>query len=173
VDVLNAARRLAVGDVVRLTLRFDQPLWATHDRLSKAAFVHAPAEPFPAWWPRGPLLTAWAGGAQTKRLQGLDRQQLASTALDTLARIMSTDRAQLERRLGAIHFHDWIGDPFSRGAYSYVPAGALDAAEVIARPVENTLFFAGEAVDCEGHWGTVHGAIRSGERAANAVLRTS
>jgi uncharacterized protein with NAD-binding domain and iron-sulfur cluster len=32
------------------------------------------------------------------------------------------------------------------------------------------LFFAGEATDCEGHNGTVHGAIASGKRAAQEIL---
>lgn len=55
-------------------------------------------------------------------------------------------------------------DPFARGAYSYVPAGALDAVDRLAEPVAETLFFAGEATD------TVAGASASGERAADAAL---
>jgi monoamine oxidase len=38
-------------------------------------------------------------------------------------------------------------------------------------PVAGTLYFAGEHTDTTGHWGTVHGAIRSGLRAARQVLR--
>jgi monoamine oxidase len=33
-----------------------------------------------------------------------------------------------------------------------------------------TLYFAGEHTDTTGHWGTVHGAIRGGLRAARQVL---
>jgi uncharacterized protein with NAD-binding domain and iron-sulfur cluster len=40
----------------------------------------------------------------------------------------------------------------------------------LASPVANTLFFAGEAAEVEGHSGTVHGAIRSGRRAAECIL---
>jgi monoamine oxidase len=40
----------------------------------------------------------------------------------------------------------------------------------MAEPVENTLFFAGEHTDTTGHWGTVHGALRSGLRGARQVL---
>jgi monoamine oxidase len=36
-------------------------------------------------------------------------------------------------------------------------------------PVEKTLFFAGEHTDTSGHWGTVHGALRSGYRVAEQV----
>jgi len=40
-----------------------------------------------------------------------------------------------------------------------------------ARPVANTLFFAGEATDIGGHNGTVHGAIASGRRAATEIAQ--
>ena len=42
--------------------------------------------------------------------------------------------------------------------------------EKLTEPVENTLFFAGEHTDTEGHSGTVHGAIATGRRAARQVL---
>jgi len=72
--------------------------------------------------------------------------------------------------LEAEYFHDWHSDPFSRGAYSYGKVGADGAQEAIASPIENTLFFAGEATDTSGHNGTVHGAIASGVRAAREIM---
>jgi hypothetical protein len=48
--------------------------------------------------------------------------------------------------------------------------GGLEAARVLAEPIEKTLFFAGEATDFAGHFGTVHGAISSGVRAAMEIL---
>jgi monoamine oxidase len=70
------------------------------------------------------------------------------------------------------HTHDWHADEYARGAYSYVPAGALDAPERMAWPVEDTLYFAGEHTDTSGHWGTVHAALASGMRAARQVLNS-
>jgi monoamine oxidase len=63
----------------------------------------------------------------------------------------------------------WSDDPFARGAYSFVPVGAGQAAHSLATPVSQTLFFAGEATETEGHSATVHGAILTGVRAADAV----
>jgi monoamine oxidase len=40
----------------------------------------------------------------------------------------------------------------------------------MAKPVDNTLYFAGEHTDTTGHWGTVHGALRSGLRATQQIL---
>jgi monoamine oxidase len=77
----------------------------------------------------------------------------------------------LAQRLRSWHTHDWSADAYARGAYSYVPAGALDASDEMSVPVAGTLYFAGEHTDTSGHWGTVHGALRSGLRAARRVLR--
>ena len=79
--------------------------------------------------------------------------------------------SDLESCLEAASFHDWQSDPFSRGAYSYAKVGADGAQKALGAPVENTLFFAGEATDTSGHNGTVNGAIASGYRAAAEIIR--
>ena len=46
----------------------------------------------------------------------------------------------------------------------------LDMGKPVAEAVGETVYFAGEATHTEGHFGTVHGALETGERAAEAVL---
>jgi hypothetical protein len=46
----------------------------------------------------------------------------------------------------------------------------LEAQRRFHLPVDDTLYFAGEAADAEGYWSTVHGAVASGERAARLIL---
>ena len=70
------------------------------------------------------------------------------------------------------HHHNWSNDPFTRMAYSYVPVDQLETPRQLAEPVDNTLFFAGEATSLEAQNGTVHGALNSGLRAANEVARS-
>ena len=41
--------------------------------------------------------------------------------------------------------------------------------ETLAKPIENRIFFAGEATN-PIHYATVHGAIESGYRAADEIL---
>ena len=65
---------------------------------------------------------------------------------------------------------DWGDEPFSRGAYSWIPVGATAAPATLAAPVGRALFFAGEATDTSGDTGTVHGALATGRRAAEAIL---
>ncbi len=87
-----------------------------------------------------------------------------------MAKIFELSPQALETRLISRHVHDWQSDEYARGAYSYAPAGARDAAERMTVPVGDRLFFAGEHTDVEGRWGTVHGALASGERAALQLM---
>jgi monoamine oxidase len=49
--------------------------------------------------------------------------------------------------------------------------GGESAAASLAKPVQGTLFFAGEATALDGHNGTVHGAMTSADRAARELLQ--
>lgn len=65
---------------------------------------------------------------------------------------------------------DWGRDPFSYGAYSYVAIGSSgEDYDILGRPVENCLFFAGEATSKE-HPDTVGGAMLSGLREAVRII---
>jgi monoamine oxidase len=168
-EQLAAARRLEMGAVVRLGLRFDGPLWP-----ERMGFLFSQDPWFPTWWSalpvRAPLITAWAAGPAAERHAGLGEDQLVDRAVHTLAKLLGISRGRVEGALQAWYFHDWQADPFARGAYSYVPAHALPARWTLAAGLEDTLHFAGEAVEYEGHAATVHGAIASGERAARSIL---
>ena len=48
--------------------------------------------------------------------------------------------------------------------------GGMSARARLAKPVQGTIFFAGEATDTSGNASTVAGALASGRRAAEEVL---
>jgi monoamine oxidase len=91
-------------------------------------------------------------------------------AFQALTHIFGVSKRFLEESLGEFYTHNWQRDAFSAGAYSYIPVGGVDAQAQLARPVEETIFFAGEATNEVGHHGTVHGALASGIRAAKEIL---
>jgi monoamine oxidase len=175
------ARRLAMGHVVRFTMVFrrrwweDAPVAVAKHKLRDLSFLFTFAEVPRVWWtqhpePEGVMLTGWVGGPSSAALGGQSAEELGANACRTLAKIFGVAEEDVRTELIATHTHDWSGDPFSLGAYSYVPAGALDAPHAMTEPADDTLFFAGEHTDVTGHWGTVHAAIRSGLRAAEQVL---
>jgi monoamine oxidase len=131
----------------------------------------------PTWWTyypvRASVLTGWAGGPAAARLSNRSEREVLDDAVASLAKITGVSRARLRKMLVASHIADWQADPLSRGAYSYVTVGHLAAPKNLARPVENTLFFAGEATATSGVGGTVDAALSSGRRAAEEVLRAT
>lgn len=166
---------LAVGPVIKLILRFREPFWEQLERARyrDAAFFHAPDAAFPTFWSmlplRTPLLVAWAAGPNAARLSTLGETEIVRRALASLESIFGK-RANVRARLQSTYLHDWQADPLACGAYSYVTAGGASARKTLARPLQGTLFFAGEAADTEGESGTVAGALQSGRRAAKEVL---
>ena len=171
---------LEMGSVIRVTLRFRERFWDdvkpphSTKSLSDMSFLFTQDDWFPTWWTahpeNWPIITGWAPFRCAERLSGKDVSFVKEQALQTLGTTLRFDRSELENLLEAVHFHDWQTDPFSLGAYSYAKVGADGAQQALAEPVENTLFFAGEATDTTGHNGTVHGAIASGYRAARQIL---
>lgn len=158
---LAAARDLVFGDACRVTLRFDR----TPD-FFRPGFLLSNEPVFPTWWSAlpdfVPLLTGWSAGPKADCLLGRTRAEVIEQAISSLRRTIGSRVPRIQ----AAYFHDWHADPFFRGAYSYVPAGKLDARERLAAPVADTLYFAGEASNLHGHGGTVHGAIEAGRAAA-------
>jgi len=64
----------------------------------------------------------------------------------------------------ASHVQNWTTNPYVRGAYSYSTVGIGDARKVASESVDKKLYFAGEAMNVNGHHQTVHGAIETGYR---------
>jgi monoamine oxidase len=126
------------------------------------------------WWTSRPedshSLTGWVGGPRSLGLLGLSLQDLERRAVEAVAQALEVDEDEVRRELRGFHTHDWDADPWSRGAYTWVPVGGLEASARMCEPVEDTLYFAGEHTDTTGHWGTVHAALRSGLRAARQVV---
>jgi monoamine oxidase len=66
---------------------------------------------------------------------------------------------------------DWTAVPYILGGQSYPLVGGTNEDRVaLAEPIDNKIFFAGEATDFTGEFGTISGALKSGERAAEEVV---
>jgi monoamine oxidase len=179
----QALNLLVMGKVVRVTLHFRRRFWddirpaapGNSKALSDMSFLFSRDPLFPTWWTRmpdhAPILTGWSPAQSAERLSGQSQDAVVHLALESLGGILKVQAAELEQLLQAAYFHDWQSDPFSRGAYSYARVGGTHAPRLLGAPIEQTLFFAGEATDVSGHSGTVHGAIASGKRAAPEILQ--
>jgi monoamine oxidase len=171
----TALQGLASGPVIKLMLRFRSAFWEELDsRYANAAFFHVPSDDFQTFWTqlplRAPLLNAWAGGPRAQRLSSTGAPaDIVGSAIATLQSMFGKG-CDVAAELEGCYYHDWQQDPFARGAYSYVTVAGDAARALLATPLANTLFFAGEATDTEGETATVAGALQSGVRAAREAL---
>jgi monoamine oxidase len=170
-----ALDQLASGPVTKVVLKFHTAFWQDLDggKYRDAAFFQAPDCVFPTFWAslpvRSSIMVAWTAGPTAARLTGMQTHEILNTALESLQTVFGA-RARIREQLAGAYSHDWQADPFSRGAYSYVIAGGGGARKALAQPLENTLFFAGEAAEYEGEAATVSGSLQSGKRAAQQAL---
>ena len=173
-----ALKALSAGTVVKAILKFHSPFWETlaDGRYRDAAFFHSSRTPFRTFWTavpaRAPLLTAWAGGPPAARLLQSTPARMVGEALRSVQNLFGP-RIDVAAELANWWWHDWQHDPYTRGAYSYVNAGGEGAREQLAAPLDDALFFAGEATGYAGESGTVAAALGSGMRAAREVLDAS
>ena len=176
-DKQAAMTQLDTGAVVKIVLVFDEAFWLEDERLRHALFLQQRDLPLPTWWTThpvaAPVLTGWVAGPAVMRLRGASGAALLALALDSVSALLNRPRPEVEGRLRGWHTHDWNRDPFARGGYSYVLSGGTEAYAELAKPVQNTLFFAGEALAGQGHNATMEGALQSGMRAAQELLACS
>jgi monoamine oxidase len=170
----DALSRVTTGPVTRVVLLFREEFWRK-GKLANLTFLQGSDPDVPVWWTlaplRAPMLVAWAGGRRGAALALLSADERLERVLSAAARAFGIARRQLARLLVDSWTHNWEDDPFARGAYSYPLVGGSKAGESLAKPVRGTLYFAGEATVEEEASGTVHGAIRSGRRAATQLAR--
>lgn len=115
-----------------------------------------------------PVLMAFPMGDQAAALHALGSDQAIVQAL--LAELDTMYGGQASAGFVEAHVQNWTAHPYIRGAYSYSTVGMGDARSVAARPLADTLFFAGEAMNTNGHFQTVHGAVETGYQAVNELL---
>ena len=167
----QAINSLGMGKVVVVPMLFDGPLWGEGVKgpivwKTPAGRVdfHAPHTPKEG----AAAVVGWISGDAAAGLSALQGEQGMDQVLGWLS--AATGVKDLKSRLQWHSYKDWVSDPYTRGSYSFTPPGAQGARSMLARAVDDTIYFAGEATAAAPHYQTVHGAYTSGKRAAREVL---
>ena len=113
-----------------------------------------------------PVAVGYAGGPLAAWLNRQTDETAVEFALERLTRAFGDD---LRHKVIAHTRTRWAENPLTRGSYSAArPRGGHASRRILAEPVGERLFFAGEATD-PTDFATVHGAWQSGIRAAMEV----
>jgi monoamine oxidase len=87
-----------------------------------------------------------------------------------LAHTLKTTEVFIKEQLSAWQVSNWSAAPYFGGAYYYDTPEAKEAKKILCEPVENMLFFAGEAINEKGNSATVESALESAEQVVKKIL---
>jgi monoamine oxidase len=111
-------------------------------------------------------IEGYFGGPLAAELEAGGERAFVDFAVAELVGLLGSD---FSHRLKSIGLHPWGVDPFARGSYSCALPGQAECRSVLAAPVDDRLFFAGEA--CSRHdFSTAHGAYLTGIAAAEQAI---
>lgn len=158
-----AAVALPLGLADKVFLAVDRPEWPANAHLigNPHAVCTASHRLSPFGWP---IIESFFGGACAEALE--QEGAAAAFAIQELVALLGSSwRARL-KPLAATRWREetWIG-----GSYSYARVGCAGQRQVLAEPVDDRLFFVGEACSRDD-FSTAHGAYATGIAAAEQVL---
>jgi len=172
---------MGFGAVIKILLEFKTKFWEANPEtqspnkdMPELSFLFADTTPFTAWWTQLPeeasVITGWMGGPLVEKWKTKSDDDILAAALQSLSFLMGISIAYVQDQLQASRIINWPADPFARGAYSYATVNAIAARQELLKPIQNTMFFAGEAF-YEGHAiGTVEAALASGLAVAKIII---
>ena len=165
-EKIAAARGLPLGVDDKLFIALDGAdefetsvrVFGRTDRVATAGYH---LRPF-GW----PIIECYFGGSCAAELEKGGEAAFFDFAVSELSGVFGSGFA---RRVKPIRVHGWQSDPFALGSYSYASPGCADCRATLAEPVDDRLFFAGEA--CSRHdFSTAHGGYLTGVAAAERVI---
>lgn len=180
--VSGAVKKMGMGAVIKVLLRFNEAFWKTDETkkrvgrsMEKMMFVFS-GELIPTWWTQYPgtlpLLTGWLGGPAAKEMEHLSDDDILDAAITSVAAIFKVATEEIKSMLASWKVVNWTSDPYARGSYTYATMDTEIARKVLEVPVDNTLYFAGEALYDGPQMGTVEAALDSAKKVAVTVLQS-
>jgi monoamine oxidase len=163
---VDAARGLPLGLADKVTLLLDEPDDLPKDGNLRGATMRTEMGAYHLRPFGQACIEGFFGGRFARQLEDAGDGAIAAQAIDEIVAMLGSE---YRRRLKPLAESRWAQDPFARGSYSHALPGHAGKRAVLAAPVDNRLFFAGEATS-PNFFSTAHGARDSGERAAREVM---
>lgn len=176
----EAAKQMGFGAVIKILVEFTDIFWEDEAIKIKTKMNAANVQmvltdmAIPTWWTQFPqkfaLLTGWLSGPKAEQMKNETDENVLQTALHSLSLIFRIDSIILKDKLKWWKIFNWTKEPFTYGSYSYSTIDTISARKKLIEPVQNTLFFAGEALYEGPETGTVEAALISGINVSQEIL---
>jgi len=166
-----AIKRMGMGLMNKAYLLFEEPFWDQEKEwLIFFPPKDAPEESFEAlnYYTKTeqPILLFFSEGPFAKELEKESDEEIIDRVMQTLKTVYGEDIPYPSSHI----ITRWGSDPFAQGSYSFASVtGEVDDYQILAKPIQNTVFFAGEATSTTDP-SMVQGAYLSGVKAAQDVI---
>jgi monoamine oxidase len=168
----EAFKQIGFGTVTKIVMIWHSEFWKA--LAPDAQFILSDGF-FPTWWTQYPshvpMLTGWLGGSRALEFAGQPDSFFFDKAVESLVSIFSLSADEIKNNLKDYRIFNWKNEPGSRGAYSYSRVGFRNSKTIYRKPVQNRLYFAGEASYDGPHPGTVEAAVVSGLVTAENLIK--
>jgi monoamine oxidase len=166
---LEAIARLPLGFAEKIAFEFSSdPFAGLQGHFAMMDWADAPMGTFHIHPFDRPMATLYLGGMQCRDLALAGADAMLDYAGEVLGRLFGADILKDVARAKATQ---WTTNPCIGGAYSVLVPGGGEAREALAQPLDDKLFFAGEATSPDA-FQTAHGAWQSGLDAMKRILTT-
>ena len=163
---VDAAAGLPLGLADKVTLALDEPDALPKEGNLRGATMRTAMGTYHLRPFGQPCVEGFFGGRYARELEDAGDGAIAAASIDEIVSLLGND---FRRKLKPLKESRWAHDRFARGSYSHALPGQAGDRAILAAPVDDRLFFAGEATS-PNFFSTAHGAHDSGERAAREVL---
>lgn len=175
-SVQEAFQKLGNGHVIKILIQFENKFWEsihTDPALEKMGFLFT-GNAIPTWWTQYPsafpLLTGWLAGPAAWAMKNKSEEELFEISLHALSEAFGLKTHEIASKILAKKIVNWSADAYAAGAYSYATVGATEARKIIMQGVEDTIYFAGEALYEGKEMGTAEAALASGKSISEVLL---
>lgn len=166
----KAIDTIGIDAGMKILLKFKERFWD-----EKTLSIY-PGGYVPEFWVTGlgkdtqdHILTGFINGENAEYLSKLG-DQAVYVALHELDKVFG-DRVATDRLIDS-YIIDWSKEPYIKGSYSYPSLNSEPERITLAEPIDEKIFFAGEATNAWGHPGTAHGALETGYRAVKELIES-
>jgi monoamine oxidase len=179
-DKIKGFNTVGFGNAMKVFLQFKIVFWQKDDvvkqfgkEIKNFGFVISDAQ-IPVWWTQAPvnagILTGWIGGPNTHKFADKSEEEILEIALGSIEYIFSLNKEVVREELKAWKIIDWSKNPYEKGGYTYATVEEQKIKNTIGEPVNDTLYFAGEAFYTGVAMGTVEAALSSGKKVAEVII---
>ncbi len=162
-----AIDNLPLGHAEKIGFEFStDPFAGLHNHFALMDWPDGPTAAFNVHPFDRPMATLYSGGELARDLALAGAEAMIEHARDLLGRLFG---AAILKDIARAKATGWTINPYIGGAYSVLKPGGGEARAALATPLDDKLFFAGEATSADA-FATAHGAWQSGQDAVKQIL---